>query len=115
MSGIPSHGRKDGPGNYVDPLTADIVDHTFTVFDHRTEGEIHINKRDLDLRASEENNTAYDAYADENGDGTLEGAVYGLFASTECRASGRTIPERFIRKTICWQSPQPTGMVTHPL
>lgn len=72
---------EDGPGNYVAPLTADIVDHTFTVFDHRTEGEIHINKRDLDLRASEENNAAYDAYADENGDGTLEGAVYGLFAA----------------------------------
>ena len=72
---------EDGPGNYVAPLTSDIVDHTFTVFDHRTEGEIHINKRDLDLRASEKDNAAYDAYADENGDGTLEGAVYGLFAA----------------------------------
>lgn len=69
----------DEEGNYIDPLTSDIVDHTFTVFDHRTEGEIHINKRDLDLRRAENDDT-YDAYADENGDGTLEGAVYGLFA-----------------------------------
>ena len=72
----------DGPGNYVDPLANDIIDHTFTVFDHRTEGEIHINKQDYDLQRAA-NDDAYDAYADENGDGTLEGAVYGLFAAQE--------------------------------
>lgn len=69
---------QDGPGNYVEPLKSDIVDHTFTVFDHRTEGEIHINKKDLDLKAKEAGQ--YDSYADENADGSLEGAVYGLFA-----------------------------------
>ena len=71
----------DGPGNYVTPLASDIVDHTFTVFDHRTEGEIHINKRDLDLEMK--HSDQYDSYADENGDGTLEGAVYGLFAKED--------------------------------
>lgn len=71
----------DGPGNYVAPLASDIVDHTFTVFDHRTEGEIHINKRDLDLEMK--HSDQYDSYADENGDGTLEGAVYGLFAKED--------------------------------
>lgn len=71
----------DGPGNYVDPLKNDIVDHTFTVFDHRTEGEIHINKRDLDLEGK--TGDSYDAYGDTNGDGSLEGAVYGLFAADD--------------------------------
>lgn len=58
---------RDGEGN------------AWRVYDHRTEGEIHFNKRDLDLKAKESGQ--YDAYADENGDGTLEGAVYGLFAA----------------------------------
>ena len=71
----------DGPGNYIKPLANDIVDHTFTVFDHRTEGEIHINKKDLDLKAKEAGQ--YDSYAGENADGTLEGAVYGLFAKED--------------------------------
>ena len=55
-----------------------ITDHTFIVYDHRTEGEIHINKRDLYLQAGE--NKDYYAYGDSMGDGTLEGAVYGLYA-----------------------------------
>lgn len=57
-----------------------IIAHTFTVFDHRVEGEIHINKRDFDLSDSDKTN--FDDYAEVNGDGTLEGAVYGLFART---------------------------------
>ena len=65
----------------------DIECWTFIAYDHRTEGEIHFNKRDLNLAYDEEgndgeDNDAYDkTYADENGDGTLEGAVYGLFAA----------------------------------
>lgn len=55
-----------------------ITDHTFIVYDHRTEGEIHINKRDLYLQAGE--NKDYYAYGDSMGDGTMEGAVYGLYA-----------------------------------
>ena len=57
------------------------ISHTWKVFDHRTEGEIHLNKQDMDLAAK--SGTDYDAYADSNGDGTLEGAVYGLFAADD--------------------------------
>lgn len=71
----------DDENEDVDPLKDDIVDHTFTVFDHRTEGEIHINKRDLDLEGK--TGDSYDAYGDTNGDGSLEGAVYGLFAADD--------------------------------
>ncbi len=51
------------------------------IYDHRTEGEIHINKRDMDLKAGE--NSQYDSYAEAQGDGVLEGAVYGLFAAED--------------------------------
>ena len=64
----------------IDPNKKDIVDWTFIVYDHRTEGELHFNKRDLDLAAQE---AGYDSYGDANGDGTLEGAVYGLFAKSD--------------------------------
>ena len=53
----------------------------FRVYDHRTEGEIHLNKRDLDLAAGESD--SYSAYGDTQGDSTLEGAVYGLFAADD--------------------------------
>ncbi len=56
-------------------------DWTFELYDYRTEGEIHINKRDLLLKKGE--NDAYDSYGDTQGDGTLEGAVYGLFAASD--------------------------------
>lgn len=51
------------------------------VYDHRTEGEIHINKRDLDL--SDNVSSLFDDYGRENGDGTLTGALYGLFAASD--------------------------------
>lgn len=51
------------------------------IYDHRTEGEIHINKKDMDLEAKE--NEEYDSYGDTQGDSTLEGAVYGLYAATD--------------------------------
>lgn len=59
----------------------DIECWTFIAYDHRTEGEIHFNKRDLDLVAKESGD--YSAYADANGDGDLEGAVYGLFTTRD--------------------------------
>ena len=68
----PSEADPVVPGNQA------ITDHTFIVYNHRTEGEIHINKRDLYLQAGE--NNTYHAYGDSMGDGTMEGAVYGLFA-----------------------------------
>lgn len=57
-----------------------IVDYTFIVYNHRTEGEIHFNKRDFDLY---DEANGYKAYGEDNGDGTLEGAVYGLFAAQD--------------------------------
>lgn len=59
---------------------SDVECWTFIIYDHRTEGEIHFNKRDLDLVSGED---YPETYAAENGDGTLEGAVYGLFAMTD--------------------------------
>lgn len=57
----------------------DQTAHHFIVYDHRVPGEIHFNKRDLDLEGGEEK--AYDSYGDSQGDATLEGALYGLFAA----------------------------------
>ena len=60
----------------IRPLDPDSIDWTFVLYDHRTEGEVHFNKQDLDLIGQEGSG----AYGEANGDGTLEGAVYGLFA-----------------------------------
>ena len=51
------------------------------VYDHRTEGRIHITKKDRDLFRGEADD--YSSYGDTEGDGTLEGAVYGLFAAED--------------------------------
>ena len=51
------------------------------VYDHRTEGEIHFNKKDLYLKNKE--NNLFNSYAIANGDSSLQGAVYGLFASED--------------------------------
>ncbi len=64
--------------NPVSPGAEDIVDHTFIVYDHRTEGEIHVNKQDFYLNNGQTDD--YNSYGDSVGDGTLEGAAYGLFA-----------------------------------
>lgn len=55
--------------------------HTFNVYDHRVPGQVHFNKRDMELRAGESKN--YDSFGDTQGDATLEGAVYGLFAADD--------------------------------
>lgn len=54
---------------------------SWRIYDHRTEGRVHINKRDLELYRKEDE--AYSSYGDSQGDGTLEGAVYGLFAAED--------------------------------
>lgn len=59
----------------------ETVDWTFILYDHRTEGEVHIRKQDLDLNKGK--NDTYDSYGDTQGDSTLEGAVYGLFAAAD--------------------------------
>lgn len=57
----------------------DTILYTFKVWDHRTEGRIHINKRDLELYQGDQDGS----YGQTQGDGTLEGAVYGLFAAQD--------------------------------
>ncbi|WP_319638569.1 SpaA isopeptide-forming pilin-related protein [Lacrimispora sp. 210928-DFI.3.58] len=61
---------------YGDP---DTILYTFKVWDHRTEGRIHMNKRDLELYKKDEKSS----YGRTQGDATLEGAVYGLFAAQD--------------------------------
>ncbi|WP_097006362.1 hypothetical protein [Lacrimispora amygdalina] len=61
----------------ISPPKSNIIDWTFITYNHRTEGEVHINKRDFDLNQHE----SFESYSKNNGDGTLEGAVYGLFAA----------------------------------
>ncbi len=65
----------------LSPLNSSTRDWTFIAYDHRMEGEIHFNKKDMALKAGESD--SYSAYGDSQGDGTLEGAVYGLFAATD--------------------------------
>ena len=55
--------------------------YTFSIYNHRTEGELHINKRDMELQKGE--SQGYDSDGDTQGDGTLEGAVYGLYAAED--------------------------------
>lgn len=71
-----------GPsGNYSHCSDADGEHNWWRIYDHRTEGELHINKRDMDLKEGE--NADYDSYGDSQGDAVLEGAVYGLFAAED--------------------------------
>ena len=51
------------------------------IYDHRTEDEIHFNKKDLYLKNKE--NNLFNSYGIANGDSSLQGAVYGLFASED--------------------------------
>ncbi len=48
---------------------------------HRTEGEVHMNKRDMNLYKGE--SEEYSSYGDTEGDTDLECAVYGLFAAED--------------------------------
>lgn len=58
---------------------ADRLLYTFLIENRRTEGEIHINKRDMELYKKD----AQNSYGKTSGDSTLEGAVYGLFAAAD--------------------------------
>ena len=68
-------------GNFSHCNGADGEKDAWRIYDHRTEGEGHINKKDLDLKKGE--NESYNALGDAQGDATLEGAVYGLFAAED--------------------------------
>jgi len=71
-----------GPtGNYSHCNDVDREGNAWRIYDHRTEGELHINKRDLELQDGE--GSDYDSYADTQGDNSLEGARYGLYAAAD--------------------------------
>lgn len=77
----PSSGDR-GPGGIFSHCNgAEGCGDSWIVKDHRTEGEIHINKRDLNLYKGE--SEEYSSFGDTEGDGSLEGAVYGLFAAED--------------------------------
>lgn len=79
-----SSGQETTAGNadrYSHCSGQDGEDDWWRIYDHRTEGEIHINKRDMDLKAGESDR--YDSCGDTQGDAVLEGAVYGLFAEAD--------------------------------
>jgi hypothetical protein len=63
----------------VDKGPSNNTAHTFKVYDHRVPGQVHFNKKDMELKARESGN--YNSYGDSQGDATLEGAIYGLFAA----------------------------------
>lgn len=50
----------------VDEGPHDRIAHSFKVYDHRVPGQIHFNKKDMDLKAGE--NADYDSYGDTQGD-----------------------------------------------
>ena len=58
---------------------SDYTGYSYLVKDHRTEGELHINKRDKELFEAE----GEDSYGKTQADATLEGAVYGLYAAED--------------------------------
>lgn len=58
---------------------SDHTGYSYLVKDHRTEGELHINKRDMELYEQDEENS----YGKSQADATLEGAVYGLYAAED--------------------------------
>ena len=79
-----SSGKDATPGpddHYSHCNNTDREGNAWRIYDHRTEGEIHINKRDMELLAGE--TPDYSSSGDTQGDGTLEGAVYGLYAAAD--------------------------------
>lgn len=79
-----SSGTKITPeltDNYSHCNDTDNEGNAWRIYDHRTEGELHVNKRDLELQENEHSN--YDSYADTQGDAVLEGAVYPLYAAED--------------------------------
>lgn len=70
-----------GPStNYSHCNDLDREGNRWRIYDHRTEGEIHVKKYDMELLAGEF--AEYDSSGDAQGDGTVEGGVYGLFAAS---------------------------------
>lgn len=82
LSGDSSKGFENGEEDSqpeVDKGPSNNTAHTFKVYDHRVPGQVHFNKKDMELKDGEFGR--YNSYGDTQGDATLEGAVYGLFAA----------------------------------
>lgn len=75
------HLDRGDPEKYSHCNGAENCKDAWHVYDHRTEGRIHITKKDRDLFRRE--NEKYSSYGDTEGDGTLQGAIYGLFAAED--------------------------------
>lgn len=89
LSSSLSGSAPDGLSHLEKKRESGLVSHVFCIYDHRTEGEAHFNKRDLELYSQE--NGTYSSRGRSQGDGTMEGAVYGLFAAEDIvHPDGRT-------------------------
>ena len=71
---------QDSQPNVI-PGPNDRIAHSWKVYDHRVQGQIHFSKLDMELKAGETG--SYQSLMDDQGDGTKEGAVYGLFAADD--------------------------------
>lgn len=80
-SGVGEARKAEADDKFSHCNGTDGEEDAWEIYDHRTEGEFHINKKDLDLAAAE--TEGYQAYGDTQGDAVLEGAVYGLFAASD--------------------------------
>ena len=74
-------------GNFSHCNGADGEKDAWRIYDHRTEGEVHINKKDPDLKQGE--NESYNALGDAQGM-QLEGAVYLFAAEDLLHPDGKT-------------------------
>ncbi len=78
-----SEGARAGAGpsgNFSHCSSRDPEGNAWRIYDHRTEGEFHIRKQDLDLAG---NDPEHAPAGGTQGDATLSGAVYGLFAARD--------------------------------
>ena len=68
-------------GNFSHCNGADGEKDAWRIYDHRTEGEVHINKKDLDLKQGE--NESYNALGDSQGMQRWKAQCMGLFAAED--------------------------------
>lgn len=69
-------------GNFSHCNGADGEKDAWRIYDHRTEGEVHINKKDLDLKKGE--NESYNALGDAQGDATLKAQCMACLQQKIC-------------------------------
>lgn len=74
-------------GNFSHCNGADGEKDAWRIYDHRTEGEVHINKKDLDLKKGE--NESYNALGDSQGGCNAGRCSIWIVCSRRSAASGR--------------------------